>query len=133
MRVPILQIRDVLVTSIQIDLTDEDAMAFQRDLVTTIEEGESLGVVIDIMAMEVIDSFLARMINETANMARLLGAQVVVTGMQPDVALTLIEMGRQLVGVETALNLEQGLNRLREMADERVGVEDAGKEVAHVG
>jgi rsbT antagonist protein RsbS len=105
-RIPILRIKDILLTSIQVDLTDQDALEFQRDVLSRVSETEAKGVVIDISALDVVDSFLARALNDTANMARLLGTQVVICGMQPAVALTLIEMGRELVGVETVLNLD---------------------------
>lgn len=113
MKIPILRLKDILLTSIQEDLTDNDAILFQKDLVQTVSRTGVKGVVIDITATDMIDSFLARVINETANMARLLGADVVVCGMQPCVALTLVEMGRELIGVESALNLEQGMEKIR--------------------
>ncbi|MFQ6678732.1 MAG: STAS domain-containing protein [Fidelibacterota bacterium] len=112
MKIPILKLKDILLTSIQVDLTDEDALAFQSDILVMVSKHEALGVLIDITALEVVDSFMARVLNETATMAKLLGAQVVISGMQPSVSVTLIEMGRELVGVETALNLEQGLAML---------------------
>ncbi len=112
MKIPLLKLKDILLASIQEDLTDNDAIVFQRDLIEEVNRTEVKGVVIDITAMDMIDSFLARVINETANMARLQGTEVVVCGMQPCVALTLVEMGRELIGVESALNLEQGMERI---------------------
>jgi len=91
-----------------------------------VTDTEAKGVVIDITAMEVVDSFMARVLNETASMVRFLGAEAVMCGMQPSVALTLIEMGRELVGVETALNLDQALERIRELIDEREGEMSTG-------
>jgi len=113
MKIPILKLKDLLLTSIQEDLTDNDAIVFQKDLIEKVNRTGVKGVVIDITAMDMIDSFLARVINETANMVRLQGADVVVCGMQPCVALTLVEMGRELIGVESALNLEQGMEKIQ--------------------
>lgn len=112
MRIPILRLGDILLTSIQVDLTDAEVMQFQSDVLHAIAEIEVRGLAIDITALEVVDSFMARTINDTASMARLLGAEVVVCGMRPAVALTLIEMGRGLIGVETTFNLNEGLARL---------------------
>ncbi len=119
MKIPILRIKDILLTSIQVDLTDQDALEFQRDVLSRVSETEAKGVVIDISALDVVDSFLARVLNDTANMARLLGTQVVICGMQPPVALTLIEMGRELVGVETVLNLDQGMEKIEQLIRDR--------------
>ena len=124
MNVPILRLNDILLTSIQIDLTDQEALDFQSDVLHMVTDTEAKGVVIDITAMEVVDSFMARVLNETASMVRFLGAEAVMCGMQPSVALTLIEMGRELVGVETSLNLDQALERIRELIDEREGTSD---------
>jgi rsbT antagonist protein RsbS len=113
MRVPILKLGDILLTSVQEDLSDSDAEQLQADILATIDKHESRGLVIDISALDVVDSFFARVINETATMSQLLGAQVVLCGMQPAVALTLVEMGRELIHVEAALDLERGLERLQ--------------------
>lgn len=113
MKIPILKLKDILLTSIQEDLTDNDMIVFQKDLIETVSRTEVKGIVIDITAMDMIDSFLARAINETASMARLQGAEVVVCGMQPCVSQTLVEMGRELIGVESALNLEQGMEKVQ--------------------
>jgi len=121
MRIPILKIKDILLTSIQVDLTDRDALDFQADVLRTVARTEARGIVIDITALEVVDSFLARVLNDTATMVRLLGAQVVICGMQPSVALTLIEMGRELIGIQTALNLEQGLEKLQGLIAQQEG------------
>ena len=119
MIIPILRLKDILLTSIQVDLTDQEALDFQDDVLHEVDETEAQGIVIDITALDVVDSFMARVINDTANMVRLLGAEVVLSGMQPMVALALIEMGRELIGVETALNLDQGLERLQRLIQER--------------
>ncbi len=118
MRVPILKLGEILLTSIQVELTDRDALDFQSDVLSKVSETEATGVVLDITALEVVDSFLARVLNETANMVRLLGAETVICGMKPAVALTLVEMGRELIGVETALDLEQGLRKIEKLVVE---------------
>lgn len=119
MKVAILKLRGILLTSIQVDLSDEGAVDFQADVLRVIDDTEAKGLIIDIAAMDVVDSFMARVINDTAIQAAMLGAQVVLCGMQPDVSLTLIEMGRDLTGVKTALNLDQAFNRLERMTAER--------------
>ena len=106
MKIPVLRLKDILLTSIQVDLTDEDALEFQNDVLKAVERFEARGVIIDITALDVADSFLARVLNETAVMVKLLGAEAVISGMQPDVALTLVEMGRELMWVDTAINLD---------------------------
>ena len=119
MKIPILKLKDILITSIQIDLTDEEAIVFQADVLAKVSETYANGVVIDITALDVVDSFMARVLNNTATMVRLLGAEVVLCGMQPSVALTLIEMGRELIGVETALNLDQAVDKINELIKSR--------------
>lgn len=119
MKIPILKLKNILLTSIQVDLTDQDALEFQDDVLRRVQQLDSQGLVVDITGLEVVDSFLARIINDTAQMVRLLGAEVVVTGIRPAVALTLVEMGRELIGVETALNLELGIERLGELIQAR--------------
>lgn len=119
MRIPILRLGNILLTSIQIDLTDQEALDFQSDVLRTVAETEADGIVIDITALDVVDSFMARVLNDTASMVRLLGAEIVLCGMQPAVAMTLVEMGRELVGVETALNLDQGVEKLQRLIEER--------------
>ena len=124
MKIPILKQGDMLTTSIQVELSDQDALDFQNDVLEEALRAEASGIVIDITALDVVDSFMARVLNDTANMVRMLGAEVVLSGMQPMVALTLIEMGRELVGVETALNLEQGIEKLQHLIEEREGGHD---------
>ena len=121
MKIPILRYGDTLLTSIQVDLTDQDALEFQSDVLEMVRETEAEGIVLDITALDVVDSFMARVLNDTAEMVRLLGSEVVVCGMQPAVALTLTEMGRELIGVETALNLEQGMGKLQRLIGARDG------------
>lgn len=113
MRIPILKLGDILLTSIQSDVTDDVAMVLQTDILYRLEETRARGVVLDITALDVVDSYMARVLTETARMAKLMGGEVVVTGMNPMVAITLIEMGRDLMGVMTALTLEQGVEKLK--------------------
>jgi len=111
-KIPILRLGRILLSSIQFDLTDADALHFQTDLVNKIAEIEAMGVAIDITSLDVVDSFMARVLNDTASMARLLGAEVVICGIQPYVAITLMEMGRDLIGADCVFNLEQGMKTL---------------------
>lgn len=116
MRVPLLRLnRDVLVVPIHTDVTDDMVADFQDALTVRVAAQQFKGVVIDISALEVVDSFMARVLNDTARMLRLLGADVVICGMQPAVALTLVEMGRDFVDIATAFNLELALLRLKEL------------------
>lgn len=117
---PILRAGDILITSIQTDLTDRQAVQLQEEILAEVARNDSHGLVIDVTAMELMDSFMARVLNDTATMVQLMGARTVVVGMRPLVALTLVEMGRPLVGVEAALNLEQGLARLRRLIGDQV-------------
>jgi len=119
MKIPILHQGEILLTSIQEDLTDHDALSFQDDVVQEIAGTEAKGLVIDITALYIVDSFMARVLNETAVMARTMGTEVVLCGMQPAVALTLLQMGRELIGVETALNLNHGMRKLDHLIEER--------------
>ncbi|MEA3323991.1 MAG: STAS domain-containing protein [Euryarchaeota archaeon] len=119
MKIPILKLKDILITSIQIDLTDEEAIEFQTDVLAKVSENDADGIVMDITALDIVDSFMARVLNNTATMVRLLGAEVVLCGMQPSVAITLIEMGRELIGVETALNLDQAVDNINELIKSR--------------
>lgn len=116
-KIPILKIGPALIASIQIDLNDESAVQFKEDILNRIKETGATGVVIDLTAVDTVDSFLGRIIRDAALMARLMGASVVVTGIQPAVAITLVELGLELEDVVTALNLEKGLQRLRELTE----------------
>ncbi|HAZ63730.1 MAG TPA: anti-anti-sigma factor [Armatimonadetes bacterium] len=116
-KIPILKIGPALIASIQIDLNDESAVQFKEDILNRIKETGASGVVIDLTAVDTVDSFLGRIIRDAALMARLMGASVVVTGIQPAVAITLVELGLELEDVVTALNLEKGLQRLRELTE----------------
>lgn len=113
MRIPILKLNDCLLVSIQWELDDQTALQFQEDLLKKIHETNARGVVIDLTSIDFIDSFIAKVLGDVVNMSKLMGAQVVVTGIQPAVAITLIELGIQLQDVHTALDLEKGLEKLR--------------------
>ncbi|MFJ2395592.1 STAS domain-containing protein [Streptomyces sp. NPDC087843] len=113
-RVPILQIGQVLLVSIQTDLDDQAVMLLQDDLAAMVVESGAHGVVIDITAVEIVDSFVGRMLATIASISRLLDAQTVVVGMRPAVAITLVELGLSLGGVRTALTLDKGLRVLEQ-------------------
>jgi rsbT antagonist protein RsbS len=113
MNVPILRLGRILLTSIQSDLNDEQALRLQTGILKLFADGAADGVVIDVTAVDVIDSYMARILNETARMVGIMGGEAVLTGMPPTVAVTLVEMGRDIVGVETALNLEMGVEKLK--------------------
>lgn len=123
MRVPILRLNaEVLIVALGADVSDDSVMDFQAHLTERAAATQARGVVIDVSALDVIDSFMARVLNDSARMLRLLGAEIVVCGIQPAVALTLVEMGSRLVDVPTTFTLERALRRLEElMAQARQG------------
>jgi len=108
-RIPILKMGDCLLVSIQVDMHDRLAMTLQDDLTARVAETHASGVLIDISALEIVDSFIGRMLANIAAMARVLDARTVVVGMRPAVAITLVELGLSLPGVSTALNVEKGM------------------------
>lgn len=108
-RIPILKMGQCLILTIQGDLTDSAALALQDDLTAAVSRTGARGVLIDISGLPVVDSFIARSLGDLAAMSRLLDADTVVVGMQPAVAMTLVELGIQLRGIRTALNAEQGM------------------------
>jgi rsbT antagonist protein RsbS len=113
-RIPILRMGEFLLLSIQVDLHDQLAVQLQDDLTAAIERHSSRGVLIDISAVEIVDSFIGRMISDISGMGRILGARTVLVGMRPAVAITLVELGLSLPGVETALTVERGMALLRD-------------------
>src|SRR4051812_19100946 len=117
-QIPILRIGDCLLVSIQVDMHDRMAMNLQDSLTTRIVQTTARGVLIDISALEIVDSFIGRMLNNIASMARVLDAVTVVVGMRPAVAITLVELGLALSGVKTALNVDRGLALIRNQIDD---------------
>jgi rsbT antagonist protein RsbS len=113
-KIPILRMGRFLLVTIQVDMHDRLALQLQDDLTSRIVQDRAHGVLIDISSLEVVDSFIGRMISNIAAMARVLDAQTVVVGMQPAVAITLVELGLSLDGVRTALNVDKGMELLRE-------------------
>jgi len=112
-KIPILKMGDFLLVTIQVDMHDRLAMALQDDLTKTISQTDARGVLIDISSLEIVDSFIGRMLSNIAAMSRVLDAETVVVGMQPAVAITLVELGLSLPGVRTALNVDAGMELLR--------------------
>ena len=117
-RIPILKLRDLLLVTIQVDMHDRLALQLQDELTTRISETGARGVLIDISSLDIVDSFIGRMIANIAAMARVLDARTVVVGMQPAVAITLVELGLTLPGVRTALNVDKGMALLEAMSGE---------------
>jgi rsbT antagonist protein RsbS len=122
--IPILRIGDCLLVSIQVDMHDRLAMALEEELTNRIVGDHANGVMIDISSLEIIDSFIGRMLNNIAATSRVLDAVTVVVGMRPAVAITMVELGLSLRGVRTALNVDKGLALLRKLIDDRGGVLD---------
>jgi len=118
-RIPILKMGPYLLVTIQVDMHDRLAMALQDDLMDQIRRHHAEGVLIDISALDLVDSFIGRMLGNIAAMARILDADTVVTGMRPSVAITLVELGLSLTGVRTALNVERGMELLEAAREER--------------
>src|SRR6202167_4292635 len=112
-RIPILRMGEFLLVTIQVDMHDQLALHLQDDLTQAIERSSAKGVLIDISALGMVDSFIGRMIADISGMARILDAKTVLVGMQPAVAITLVELGLSLPGVATALNVERGMQLLR--------------------
>jgi rsbT antagonist protein RsbS len=113
-RIPILRMGDFLLVTIQVDMHDKLALTLQDDLTSKIADVGAKGVLIDISSLEIVDSFIGRTLANIASMAKVLDAQTVVVGMQPAVAITLVELGMSLPGIRTALNVESGMQYLHE-------------------
>jgi rsbT antagonist protein RsbS len=124
--IPILRMGRFLLVTIQVDMHDRLVMTLQDDLTLRISETGARGVLIDISALDVVDSFVGRMIGDIAMMSRVLGAETVVVGMRPSVAITLVELGLSLRGVRTALDVDRGMALLRAAAADRPGEDDDG-------
>ena len=111
-RIPIIKIREFLIVSIQVDMHDKMAIQLQSQILTEIEKTGAKGVLIDISVLEMVDSFIGRMLSGMASMAAIMDAAVVIVGMQPAVAITLVELGLEMPGVDTAINMEKGMEML---------------------
>ena len=123
-RIPILKMGELLLISVQVDMHDKLAVALQDDLTARIADTHAKGVLIDISTLETVDSYVARMLDNTGRMAKLMGTETVIVGMRPAVAATLIRMGYLMTGIRTALSLQEGLalyaKRTQDMDEEEV-------------
>ncbi len=129
-RIPILKLGSFLLVTIQVDMHDRLAMILQDELTARIVSDGARGVLIDISALDIVDSFIGRMLSNIAGMARVLDAETVVVGMQPSVAITLVELGLSLPGIRTALNIDRGMSLLQASLDSAelgsAGLDSAG-------
>ncbi len=123
-RIPILKFGRSLLVTIQVDMHDQLAMTLQDDLTSRLVKERARGVLIDISALEIVDSFMGRVLNNIAAMAKVLDAVTVVVGMRPAVAITLVELGLDLPGVKTALNVERGMDLIRASIEEENSAAD---------
>ena len=123
-RIPILRMGDCLLVTIQVDMHDRLAITLQDDIMERISETRAKGLVVDISALEIVDSFIGRVLGNIAGMARVLDARTVVVGMRPAVAITLVELGLSLPGVITALNVERGMELVRRTVNGTAGHDD---------
>lgn len=119
-RIPILRMGEYLIVTIQVDMHDRLALALQDDLTNMISRTNAKGVLLDISSLDIVDSFIGRVLADISAMSRILDAETVVVGMQPAVAITLVELGLSLTGVRTALNVDRGMKLLRESVDARI-------------
>lgn len=124
--VTILQLRDNIIVPIQMELHDHSAQRLQVDILQKIESSGASGLLIDISGVSIVDSFLGRLLGETAKMAGLLGAETVLVGMKKEVVITLIQLGMPLKNLTTALNIEDGLEKLERLKTRRRGGKDGG-------
>jgi rsbT antagonist protein RsbS len=116
-RIPILKLGNFLLVTIQVDMHDRLALVLQEELTARIVSDQARGVLIDISSLDIVDSFIGRMLSNIAGMARVLDAETVVVGMQPSVAITLVELGLSLPGIRTALNVDRGMELLKASLD----------------
>src|SRR5688572_4391561 len=121
-RIPILRMGNCLLVTIQVDMHDRLAITLQDDIMSRIADTRARGLIVDISALEVVDSFIGRVLGNIAGMARILDTQTVVVGMRPAVAITLVELGLSLPGVSTALNVERGMELVRNAVNGSSGV-----------
>ena len=119
--VPILKMGDTLIVTLQLELHDKVALGLQEDILEKIRKTRARGLVIDVTVMGLVDSFMGRMLSDTATMARTMGVETVLVGIQPQIAITMQEMGLDLSGVHTALNLEKGMALLRDAEESEYG------------
>ncbi len=124
-RIPILKMGDFLLVTIQVDLYDQLAENLETDLVNSVKKHNSKGVLIDISSVSIIDSFMGRILGNIGVMTKIMGAESVIVGMQPAVAITLVELGLTLTGVSTALNVEKGMDLLRSRILTNEGQDDS--------
>jgi rsbT antagonist protein RsbS len=127
-RIPILKMGNALLVTIQVDLHDRLAAVLEEDLTNKIVSARAKGVLIDISALEIVDSFMGRMLDNIASVARILDADTVVVGMRPAVAITLVELGLSLSGVKTALNVERGMKLIQQRLDDAEAASGDGGE-----
>ena len=132
-RIPILRMGRYLLVTIQVDMHDKLAMTLQEDLTNRIAKDQARGVLIDISALDIVDSFIGRMLADIAGMSRILDAQTVVVGMQPAVAITLVELGLSLQGVRTALDVERGMKLLEQSVGDALLSAHSGEDDAAAG
>ena len=134
-RIPILKVGRVLVVPIQTDMDDQTVVHLQERILSELERTRARGVLIDISLLEMVDSFIGRMLSDIAAMARIMDARTVVVGIQPAVAITLVELGLELTGVATVLNVDEGIKLLREEfgIEERDGEEEFCGELSLLG
>ncbi len=123
-RIPILKMGSFLLVTIQVDMHDQLALTLQDDLTSRIVTDHASGVLIDISSLDIVDSFIGRMLGNIAGMAHVLDAETVVVGMRPSVAITLVELGLSLPGIRTALNVDRGMELLRSARKEELGGDD---------
>jgi rsbT antagonist protein RsbS len=126
-RIPILKMGSFLLVTIQVDMHDQLALALQDDLTSRVVSDRATGVLIDISALDIVDSFIGRMLGNIAGMARILDAETIVVGMRPSVAITLVELGLSLPGIRTALNVDRGMELLRSARNGETG--DDGRQI----